>query len=152
MAGWHFAVDPCTRRALGAIEHAQNERNQDKMALVKSVLSMKGAREAPCLVARCRRRPPHCFLPLRLLLQRAAGTKGRERIYTSGLEHRRRCSAQFNCAQLISCLSLLCKFLHPLLVGICTAQKDTKVMALPCSARDLSLLLCASSLRTSQDH
>ena len=43
-AGWHFAVDPCSRRVLGAMEHVQNECNHDKMVLLKSVLNMKGVR------------------------------------------------------------------------------------------------------------
>ena len=40
-AGWHFAVDPDSRRVLGAVEHVQNECNADKITLLKPVLSMQ---------------------------------------------------------------------------------------------------------------
>ena len=40
-AGWHFAVDPSSRRVLGAVEHVQNECNSDKVALIKTVMKMK---------------------------------------------------------------------------------------------------------------
>ena len=39
-AGWQFAVDPCTGKVLGAYEHVVNERNEDKVNLLRQVLSM----------------------------------------------------------------------------------------------------------------
>ena len=41
-AGWHFAVDPDSRRILGAVEHIQNECNKDKVRLLKTVMHMPG--------------------------------------------------------------------------------------------------------------
>ena len=40
-AGWQFAVDPSSRRVLGAIEHVQNENNLDKVRLLKGVMKME---------------------------------------------------------------------------------------------------------------
>ncbi|CAK8996452.1 unnamed protein product, partial [Durusdinium trenchii] len=39
-AGWQFAIDPATGQVLGAYEHVVNERNEDKVALLKKVLAM----------------------------------------------------------------------------------------------------------------
>ncbi|CAE7239170.1 unnamed protein product [Symbiodinium sp. CCMP2592] len=39
-AGWHFAVDPSSRRVLGVVEHVQNENNKDKVRLLKAVMNM----------------------------------------------------------------------------------------------------------------
>ncbi|CAE7568958.1 unnamed protein product [Symbiodinium microadriaticum] len=40
-AGWQFAVDPDSRRVLGAVEHLQNECNADKITLLKPVMNMQ---------------------------------------------------------------------------------------------------------------
>eukprot|EP00439_Symbiodinium_sp_Y106_P029175 s1115_g3.t1 len=39
-AGWQFAVDPSSRRMLGAIEHCQNENNAEKAKLLSAVMGM----------------------------------------------------------------------------------------------------------------